>query len=83
MTELDAVHHYAKVERPADASGGAPEAIFLLPDAWMVFDRLRSRIALVAGTAHARATADGGDVWDEAVRRLDEMGRASRRRRAA
>src|SRR5205823_5559721 len=42
----DAIRHYAKVTVP-ERGREAVEAVFLLPESWLVFDRLRSRIAIV------------------------------------
>lgn len=74
----DAARHYAPVTRPPEDVGepGLAEANFLLPDAWLVFDRLRSRIALVASTAQERLLdprADAGAVWARAVKRLEVL----------
>ncbi len=80
----DAVRHYARVEMPPwrrgeRSAGGSTEGCFLLPDAWMVFDRLRSRIALVADTSFHAADSDPDEVWDRAARRLSRMEAALRR----
>lgn len=71
----DAVRHYAPVERPAAAGPGLAESVFLLPESWIVFDRLRSRAALVAETASLPRDADPDRVWHDAAARLDALER--------
>ena len=71
----DAVRHYARVPMPAARDGDADvDAVFLFPETWLVFDRLKSRIALVADTDWMRlAGATAADAWREAATRLDAL----------
>ena len=71
----DAVRHYARVELPTARKGDAEaDAVFLFPETWLVFDRLRSRIALVADTDWMRfEKRSAADAWSEATKRLDDL----------
>ena len=72
----DAVRHYARVTLPAarKGDGDPPDAVFLFPETWLVFDRLRSRIALVADTDWMRFDeASAADAWTNATKRLDAL----------